>query len=183
MSIVLAAVVLRPPEPEDLERIYQYRNDSAVTDWLGGFLPGMARKDVAEWIELHRQKRDEVLWVIADRENRALGHVGLYRIDHRLRHAEFAIVLGDRNCWGKGIGREVCAAVLRFGFLELNLRQIRLGVLETNARARRLYARLGFREDGRLRDDQFRNGRYVDSILMSLMRTEWQAGSEACPPA
>jgi [ribosomal protein S5]-alanine N-acetyltransferase len=176
MNIELASVLLRALEPGDGEAICRFRNDPEVRALLGGFSTSMSRQAALDWINLHRQKHDEVLWAIADKSNDAcLGHVGLYRIDYRLQLAEFGICFGTKQHWGKGLGAEITRAVLRFGFDELNLEQVRLEVLETNSRAVRLYERLGFRHDGRFRRNQFRNGRFVDSLLMSLLRSEWNA--------
>ncbi|MHB8972330.1 MAG: GNAT family N-acetyltransferase [Pirellulaceae bacterium] len=175
MGIETLHVILRRPEPTDVERIWGYRNDPAVMRHLGGFSPPMSMKDVVEWIERHRNRTDEIIWVIADRENSAcLGHVGLYQLDYRLQVAEFAICIGDKSWWGKGLGKEVTAAVVAYGFNELHLKQIRLSVLESNQRAVGLYEKLGFQHDGRLRQNQFRDGQYVDSLLMSLLKGEWK---------
>jgi RimJ/RimL family protein N-acetyltransferase len=175
MRIQTSLAILRRPEPTDGEKIWEYRNDPDVVRQLGGFSPGMSMKDVLEWIERHRNRTDEIIWVIADREDSAcLGHVGLYRLDYRLQLGEFAICIGAKSWWGKGLGKEVTAAVVAYGFNDLHLEQIRLSVLETNQRAIRLYESLGFQHDGRLRQNQFRDGQYVDSMLMSLLKREWK---------
>jgi RimJ/RimL family protein N-acetyltransferase len=62
---------------------------------------------------------------------------------------------------------------MEHGFAELNLNRIWLAVLADNVRAERLYRSLGFREEGRLRDAQYKRGRYLDVILMALLRREF----------
>jgi [ribosomal protein S5]-alanine N-acetyltransferase len=173
--IETGSAVLRPLEPSDLDQLYEFRNDEEVTRLLAGFSTGYSRADLAAWLEAHRGRADEVLWAIATAaDNRCIGHVGLYRIDHRVRKAEFAILIGDRAEHGKGIGREVSRAVLEYAFQQLNLHKVSLSVLVTNERALRLYAGLGFRRDGLIRHDQFRDGRYVDLYQMSLLEDEWR---------
>ncbi len=172
--IDLGPVVLRPFEPHDVEHLYKFRNDWQVTQYLGGFSSGYSRHNLREWIKFHRNRDDEVLWAIADRKtDRCIGHVGLYKIDPRLRKGEFAVIIGDTKRQGKGIGREVTVAMLDWGFKQLNLHKISLSVLENNKRAIQLYERLGFRREGKLRDEQFRDGKYVDAVLMSLLDREW----------
>ena len=179
MILETPRAILRRPEPADAEKIYEYRNDREIARHLGGFAPAMAMKSVHEWIEFHRNRNDEIVWAIADKETAVcLGHVGLYKIDHRLQLAEFAICIGVSNSWGKGLGKEVASTVISYGFRELNLRQIRLEVLETNQRAIHLYENLGFQHDGRLRSNQFRDGRYIDSLIMSLLQNEWKSAAE-----
>jgi RimJ/RimL family protein N-acetyltransferase len=71
--------------------------------------------------------------------------------------------------------------LLRHGFETLNLNRVHLRVYEDNARALAVYRRLGFQEEGRLRQDRFLEGRYWDTLLMGLLRQEWldsQKGGE-----
>jgi RimJ/RimL family protein N-acetyltransferase len=119
-----------------------------------------------------------VLWAIALKDSdRCIGHVGLYKLDHRVRKGEFGIVI-EESQWGKGFGRRATSAALEFGFDQLNLNKIDLEVLATNLRAIALYERIGFRKDGLLREEQFRDGHYVDLVIMSILRREMQADAK-----
>lgn len=168
-------VNLRMLEPRDIDALMVQKNDAEVAALLGGFSTGYARADLESWLEYHRTAEDEVLWAIADSQDACLGHVGLYGIDHRVRKAEFAIMLGDRSVWGRGIGKSVSAWVLDHGFLQLNLNRIELDVLATNPRAQALYAALGFQVEGTRRAAQYKDGEFIDVLLMSLLRSEWDA--------
>ena len=173
MRITSTSTILRRPEPRDVAQLYIYRNDPEVTDLLGGFSNGYSAADLTEWIDFHRKKSDEVIWVIADQaKDLCLGHVGLYNIDNRIRKAEFAIMIGDKASWGCGLGTSVSRDVINYGFEQLNLHRIELEVLSYNARAIRLYQKLGFRQEGILRDAQFRHGGYVDVVKMGLLEHE-----------
>ena len=177
MNLRVGTVVLRKPEPGDIGPLYAQKNDPDVAGLLEGFALGYARQDLAEWIETHRRRKDEVVWVIADAQSDlCLGHVGLYRIDHRVRSAELAIMLGAKDRWNQGLGTEVCRSVVAHGFRMLNLNRIEIRVLENNARARHLYGKLGFHQEGTLRQAQFKAGRHLDVVVMSLLRAEY--GSE-----
>jgi len=176
MKIVLDTVALRRPESKDAEFLYEFRNNWEVIKFLGGFSKGYAIKDIYDWIEYHRGKNDEIIWTIAEKEADAcLGHVGLYKIDHRVRSAEFAIMIGNMDWWGKGIGEKTTIAVIDYGFKQLNLHRVYLSVLKTNDRAIALYEKLGFKTEGVLRDEQFRDGRYVDVVIMGVLESEWKA--------
>lgn len=171
----LGNVVLRKPEPHDVEPMYAWKNDPGIASLLGGFTTGYARADLAKWVEFHRSASDEALFMITDTDDKAIGHVGLYKINGRAGTAEFAILLGDRNAWGKGIGRACTRWMCQYGFEQLNLRRISLEVLATNQRAHDLYASLGFVGEGRLRQAQYKDGAFVDVILMGLLRGELRA--------
>ena len=173
MSISLDGVVLRRPEPKDVSYLYVYRNNWEVARCLGGFRTGYSLQDLHEWIELHRSLENEVLWVIADEvTDTCLGHIGLYEIDFRVRKAEFAIVIGQKANWGKGLGQTVSRAAIDYGFDELNLHRIELEVLANNARAIHVYEKLGFKREGIQRDAQFRSGQYLDIVTMAILEHE-----------
>lgn len=172
----LKTCVLRPLEPSDLEALYLYKNDPTVAALLGGFSNGYSLTDLRDWLEYHRQRKDEILWAIAHADdNHCLGHVGLYQIDHRIRMAEFAIMIGEHAAWAKGLGRACTQFALEYGFDQLNLNRIHLSVLASNERALRLYRSLGFSEEGHLRQAQFKNNQYMDVLLMAMLREEYQA--------
>lgn len=170
----LGPVTLRKPELTDITALYRQKNDEAVRSLLGGFSTGYSRKDIERWIQKRLEPGDDVVAVIARMpENECIGHVGLYQIDHRVRAAEFAIVIGEAAARGQGIGRLCTRYAVDYGFRELNLNRISLQVLATNDRAIGLYRSIGFQEEGRLRHGQYRNGQYVDVVLMSILRGEF----------
>lgn len=167
----IGSVNLRLLEPKDLDALYQQKNDPEVCEMLGGFSFGYTHRGLEEWLKSHSGRTDEVIWAIADAKNdTCLGHVGLYHIDTRIRSAEFAIMIGAKTVWGRGLGQEITRYVLDYGFRWLNLRRIELSLLANNSRALALYEKLGFQHEGRKRGAQYKNGQYLDVILMALLR-------------
>jgi RimJ/RimL family protein N-acetyltransferase len=174
--IEVGNLTLRPFELKDVECLYRFRNDWEVTRFLGGFSVGYSRADLDGWIKSHSSRPDEILWAIAEHEtDECVGHAGLYKIDHRAQKAEFAIVLAGAHWSGKGYGTKVTSTVVEWAFLELNLRKISLAVLNTNQRALHIYEKLGFTREGVLRDEQIREGEYLDLVLMALFKEQWSA--------
>lgn len=169
----IAGYRLRKPERSDVDALYIIKNDPEIASMLTGFSTGYSKSDLEGWVEFHRSAKDEALFVIADANDRAIGHVGLYQIDHRVRSAAFGILIGDRSAWGKGLGRACTRFAIEYGFDELNLRRIQLEVLATNDRAVKLYRSLGFVEEGRLRQAQWKGGEYIDITLMALFVGEY----------
>lgn len=180
MNICVGDYYLRKPEPKDVEWLYSYKNDAEIGNLLGGFSMGYSMADLHDWLEFHRKCREELLLSIARiNDDVCIGHVGLYKIDFRIRQAEFAILIGDRSSWGKGVGRNSTKAMLDYGFNELNLNRLYLSVLTTNERAINLYQSLGFNLEGRLRQAQFKGGNYIDMYIMGLLRNEYGTVSNA----
>jgi len=84
------------------------------------------------------------------------------------------IFVGDKKEQGKGYGTEAMKLLLEYGFNTLNLNRLDLKVNDFNLRAIKCYQRLGFVEEGRMRQSCFRNGEYHDQIIMSILRSEWK---------
>jgi ribosomal-protein-alanine N-acetyltransferase len=180
--INLGDVVLRALEPKDVEYLYHYRNDWDVIRHLGGFSAGYSRANLEDWIKRHSNRDDEIVWTIADpATDQCIGHVGLYQIDSRIRKGQFAILIGDKAFWGRGFGTRVTQAVVSWAFTQLNLHKVGLQVLTNNERAIHIYESLGFRPEGVLRDEQFRDGQFFDLMMMAVFEDEWRglhAGTE-----
>jgi RimJ/RimL family protein N-acetyltransferase len=108
-------------------------------------------------------------------DGRLVGMTRLYDVDRLHGSAVLGISVGRRSEWSKGFGTDMSKITIRYGFQELNLHRIWLDVFGYNDRAFALYQRLGFTEEGRLREHLLRDGRRHDVILMGLLRPEWEA--------
>jgi RimJ/RimL family protein N-acetyltransferase len=64
------------------------------------------------------------------------------------RSALFRIVIGEKDCWGRGYGTEATHLVVEEAFQKHGLNEVRLEVFRQNARALAAYRRVGFRETG-----------------------------------
>jgi RimJ/RimL family protein N-acetyltransferase len=172
-------ISMRRPEPRDLDALLRFKNDPEVAALLGGFHTGLARADLDDWLARRRGRSDELVFTIASlADDACLGHVGLYQIDARVRTAEFAIMLGDKSIWGRGIGKAATRWMVEYGFRWLNLNRVHLSVLANNPRAQHVYASLGFVVEGTLREAQYKDGRYLDLVCMSVLRREWMAAGD-----
>ena len=168
---------LRFPEQGDVPALYKFKNDHQTSSLLGGFNCGYSYMHLEAWVQRFNETDSDLLWLIVDKHsNISFGHVGLYKIDHRIRSAEFAILIGDRDKCGRGLGKKVSLAIIKFAFLQLNLNRLSLTVLDTNERAVRLYESLGFVKEGVLRQSQYKDGKYLDLFCYSLLRADYCHG-------
>lgn len=164
-------LILRKPDINDVEALYLLKNDEETNAQLGGFTRGYSREDIRGWIISHGNAKDECLYVIVEISSaKLIGHVGLYNIDYRIRKAEFAISIADKSSRGKGYGELCTSYMLDFGFSQLNLNRIELSLLSTNTIAYKLYSKIGFIQEGVLKQAQYKNGSYVDVILMAKFK-------------
>jgi RimJ/RimL family protein N-acetyltransferase len=111
--------------------------------------------------------------VVTVERGELLGHVSLWGDDPRNRAATMAIVIGEEHT-GNGYGPEALRLLMRYGFSELGLHRIELGVYAYNTRAAAVYRRLGFTEEGRRREAVLHDGVFHDSIVMAMLQPEWR---------
>ncbi len=81
-------------------------------------------------------------------------------------------MIGDKSFWNQGYGTESVCLLVQHGFDSLNLNRIFLHVFETNPRAIRAYEKAGFKLEGRERQAEFKDGRYIDVLRMSKLRDD-----------
>jgi len=95
------------------------------------------------------------------------------------RSAVLARVIVRPEDRGQGWGRFMVHGAVAFGFERLGLHRIGLGVFDFNEAALRCYARVGFRQEGTLRDSVCVAGAYWNCHMMSVLRHEWQPDGAA----
>jgi RimJ/RimL family protein N-acetyltransferase len=102
-----------------------------------------------------------------------IGHISLHNVDSINRNAFLGIVIGDAENRGKGYGEEAIRLAVNYGFKTLNFHSIALSVHSDMPAAIACYQKVGFKEVGRMREWVFKNGRYVDKILMEILDSEF----------
>lgn len=101
-----------------------------------------------------------------------IGYISLKRTRPEERNADFGIAIRKEN-WSQAYGRDATNTILRFAFSEMNLHRVTLTVLDYNERAQRCYKACGFREEGRMREAKYREGRYCDKFIMGVLKSEF----------
>jgi RimJ/RimL family protein N-acetyltransferase len=172
-------ICLRPIEECDLARMVSLRSEPEV--WMNlGDITMINLKAQQEWFLRLAGDAKRRYYILATSEIDFLGIVRMDELDWINRSVR---VGGDivSDFRGKGYGKRLFQLLPKYAFDYLNLERIWLLVMEQNVRARALYCRSGFVEEGRQRRAVFRGGKYQDYIMMSLLREEWlQPTGPAC---
>jgi ribosomal-protein-alanine N-acetyltransferase len=166
---------LRPPRTEDAEAMISWLEDMEVTARLGRrFVPSLEWE--RGWLQRTAEEPDSIVWAI-EHEGRSVGTTGIHAIDWANQHGRTGTLIGDRSLWGRGIARELMQLRAGFAFTQLPLRKLKSAYLEGNEASARAQRAAGYREVGRLREEFFRDGRWLDHILTELQRSDWQRAS------
>lgn len=174
--IIGPRVYLRPLERADLNEQYlSWLNDPEIARYLDTrTFPSSMQDLVAFYDEVTRTRDNVILAVIDKKSDQHIGNVKLGPIRWVHRCATFGLLIGDKRFWGKGIGKEVTRLMVEYGFERLNLRRVDLGVHAEHESAIRCYEKVGFKIEGRLREDLFHEGTYKDSLWLGLLKSEYK---------
>jgi RimJ/RimL family protein N-acetyltransferase len=134
---------VRPLTPEAIEKLYERYSDDGP---------------------------DHTSFAIYERATmRPIGTAGLVSINHLHRTAELGIGIGERDCWGRGLGTEATRLVVDYAFHVLGLHNVMLRVFSYNERAIRAYQKVGFKEIGRRREAQRVGPHAYDVVFMDCL--------------
>ena len=163
------------PIRQDLIPLFQrWSNDFEVVRFLGTMEPSTIEAEENQYSRVSKAENQSFFTIYEKQQLRPIGAAGLGAINHTHRTAEFYIMVGDKESWGKGYGTEVTRLMLDYGFTCLGLHNISLWVIAANERGIRAYRRAGFRVAGHLRQFKWLGGRAYDFILMDCLSTEFQ---------
>lgn len=139
-------VLLRPPEPGDLELLLRWFNDAEMTHFLLPHAPIGREEEERRIARTSSEQGASVFhFVICRLEDRLpIGTVSLFDIDRHRRSAGFGIAVGEKSFWGRGLGTDATRTIVDFGFRDLELERIWLHVHAYNPRGHRAYAKVGF---------------------------------------
>ena len=172
-------LVLREVTKDDLPHIREWVNDWEIVRFLSDvFLYPHTMNDTEGFVNsaLEHKVDSRREFIVAFKDSLDyVGQVSLFRIDWKNRNAEIGIVIGKKDSLGKGIGTEAIELLQYFAFYKLNLNKLELFVHDFNVRAIKCYEKCGFVEEGRLRQRLYFEGKYIDSILMGILKAEYEA--------
>jgi len=168
-------VKLRPLIEADYPLIHRWMNHPEVWHYMDYERP-VSLIDVAQDAEQSRQEGFPFTIVAGDR---AIGRIGLNQFRRRDRICSLYMFIGEPAFWGKGYGRDSVMALLGYAFDRWDLHQIELWALADNNRGIATYAGCGFAEEARLRERSWKDGAWVDRVVMSLRRDDFGPRYEA----
>ena len=168
-------LVLRAVRPSDLSAIFAIFSDEAVTQHYG-LETFTAVEEAAQRIAAIRQnyqKRRSLRWAITRHEDDTLiGSVGLMNVRPRFFNAAVGYELAPAF-WRQGVMTEALTAVIEFGFLVMALNRIEAFVVPENVASIRLLEKLGFVDEGLMREYGYWRHAFHDLLLFSLLRKDW----------
>lgn len=169
-------VGLRAIEKTDLTQLKDWRNIEAFRKNFREHKElSLANQEL--WFENHIVSNPNNFMFVIERlqDKKAIGTCGLLYTNWIARFADFSFYIGeneayiDKNGWAK----EATQLLLKYGFNALNLNKIWMELYEFDQKKLDFFLNeFNFQKDGRLRQNCFADGKYWDSFILSLLKSE-----------
>lgn len=162
---------------DDLPQLVQWRDNIEVRRLMepGPIKPETLAHMTDRYDKLRKEQNSYYFAVRALTDDQLLGWCNVRSIQWQPRWAKIGIMIGDPAQWDRGYGSDATRVLLKFCFMELVLHRVQLKVISYNQRAIRSYQKVGFKEEGTLREVIRRDGQFHDVVQMALLRHEWEA--------
>ena len=179
-------VRLRPVSVADVPDMVKALRDPESTR-LTGTHATFTAEQLRRWAATRADQADRLdLTIIELATGDYAGEVVLNNLDVPNRACSLRISLAGPEFFGRGLGSEAIRLVLAHAFAT-GVHRVALEVYDFNPRARHVYAKLGFRHEGTLRQALCWEGEWIDAHVMSILAPEWPAwpdlGSPRSTPA
>jgi RimJ/RimL family protein N-acetyltransferase len=172
-------IQLRPVEESDYPLIHRWLNHPEVWRYMDYEKP-YSMQDVREDIERSRKEGHPFTILV---EDRPIGRIGLNQFRRRDRICSLYMYIGEPAYWGQGYAQDATMTLLAYAFSRWDLNMVELWTLADNNPAIAMYQRCGFVEEGRLRDRSFKDGQWVDHVVMSVSREEFERAQQTSAEA
>lgn len=166
-------IKLRAMEPEDLEVLYQWENDSS--NWeISGTLTPYSKYILDQYLasahqDIYTLKQLRLMIVSNDGNERQIGCVDLFDYDPKNKKAGVGLLIGSKSDRKKGYGSEAMQLLIDYAITTLDIHQIYANVITENKPSLKLFEKLGFVITGTKKDWLFNNGKFSDEYLLQYI--------------
>ena len=168
-------VRLREYRKEDIPLRIAYLNDPEVSASLTPDVPyPMTLHEEEKWFQSITAVSDTYKFAIETlSDNKFIGGCSINSVDWKNSVATVGIFIGNRKYRNGGYGSDAMRVLMDFIFMQMNINKIRLTVYSYNESAIICYEKCGYKAEGILRQEIYKDGKYYDKISMGLLKAEY----------
>ena len=166
-------VNLRAVEVSDLKLIQSWRNNSSIQPYVREYRE-LSMSNIEKWYNSIINNKEFIFYIIEDTEKNPIGVAGLTYIDWINKHADLHLGLYEKS-WGDLVyGKATIDLILDYGFNYINLNKIYAEIYSIDKNKLDLFEKTNFKRDAVLREHYFYNGKYEDSHILSILKSEYK---------
>lgn len=167
-------LILRHLMREDTDFVFQHFGNPRVTQYLLDEPPVTEYSQAEEIVEFYTEPNGKThnRWILIRKsDQQPVGTVGYHKWVKRYFRGEIGYDLSP-DYWGQGYMSEALHAVLSHGFELMGLNRIDALVYIQNKRSIQLLQKLGFKQEGLLRDYFYLDGKFYDHYIFALLNKD-----------
>ena len=157
-------------------RYYGWLTDYEVVKTINrlDYIMPVALDDVRAYCAAVMRSKTDLFWAVYYRpEDAFVGTIRISGINWYAGTADVGILIGEKTKWGKGVATDSIRTVGTYLFNALGLRRLTAGLMAVNEPMRKVFLRLGFKEEGRLREQDRYEGAFCDHVYLGCFRDEF----------
>ena len=165
-------IYLRNVVPDDVNEAYcQWMNNPATNKFLESRFYTHSIESLREYI-VNKQgdNLNAFFAIVLKDEDLHIGNIKLGPIDSNHHLADIGIMIGEKDCWGKGYATEAINLVVGYAFDTLGLHKVTAGCYAPNKGSIRAFEKAGFVQEGVRKAHCYFEGEYVDDILLGFVK-------------
>lgn len=152
---------------ESMPLILKWANDPEIKRNIGTIYP-ISEYEHEIWIKNRAMDSTNKLYLIQHKDDKSIiGIIGNKSTDFINRNTEIYLYIGEKEYRSRGLGKEIINTYTEFLFNQLNMHKVYLRVFEYNSIAFKCYEKIGYKQEGILKEAVFRDGRYHDVIIFA----------------
>ncbi len=176
MNLATQRLILREYNSDDWSTVFAYQADPKYLEYY----PWHERNatDVKtyiqkfiDWQHEHPRLKYQLALTLA-LHKQVIGSCGIRLSEAKAHQAELGYEIAP-SCWRQGYATEAARGMLKFGFTELHLHRIWASCLAENTGSKRVMEKIGMQPEGHLRENRWMKGRYWDTLVYSILKSEW----------
>ncbi len=152
---------------------HRWMHDPLVTRYLESRFRPYSIEALKAYVRQMQQDGNSLfLAIVLNEGDRHVGNIKIGPINWIHRFADVGLLIGERDCWGRGYASEAIGVVTNLAFRTLNLHRLTAGCYATNEGSRKAFLKAGWAQEGVRRAHFFSDGSYVDEYLLGIVRSE-----------
>ena len=167
-------IVLREIRLSDVnENYYRWMNDPEVIKYLECRFSSNSMGAIKDFVRTMLKDPDTIFMAIILKDgDRHIGNIKIGSIHRIHRQAVLGLLIGEKDCWGKGYATEVLRLVTNYAFKTLKLHKLVAGLYADNKGSEKAFKKAGFVVEGIKKQHLYCDGKFMDCITLGLLNKD-----------
>ena len=164
--------VFKKISKKDLRVLQKWTNSKEIFPYNTQFKL-LNSNDQEDWFKTIQKSESDKKMFVVKIDEKPIGVCGLIHLDNKNKNADVALIIGELQFQGKGLGKQILKKLLEIGFKKFELNRIGAEIIDYNRKSEIVFKKLNFQLEGKFREAIWRNGKWHDIKIYSILREEF----------